>query len=187
MSNSNVSIANIALTYLSSSRIIDLSQNDENARKINAIFSPTRESMLSEHNWNFARTQATLSLLSDAPTVEDYAYAYQIPTDCLRVMRLDEDSDFIVVSDKIYSNASPCVIEYIKNETNPARFSPGFVRALAYRLAADIAYGVTQNATLATAMEAKAVTALKEAKWSDGQEGSGTRIITSSLITVRQE
>lgn len=187
MSNSNVSIANTALTYLASSRIIDLSQNDENARRINAIFNPTRESLLSEHNWNFARTQATMGLLDETPTVADYAYVYQIPSDCLRVIRMDGDQDFIVVSDNIYTNASPGVIEYISNETNPARFSPGFVRAFAYRLAADIAYGVTQNATLATAMETKAVTALKEAKWSDSQEGSGIRIIPSSLITVRQE
>jgi hypothetical protein len=64
-------------------------------------------------------------------------------------------------------------------------FSAGFVRALATRLAADLAFGITQNATLTQAMEAKATQAIKEAKWNDAQEGDGTQVKSGDLLEYR--
>jgi hypothetical protein len=41
---------------------------------------------------------------------------------------------------------------------------------------------MTQNATLASNMDALAQRDLREAKWSDGQEGIGLRVIRGSMV-----
>lgn len=187
MSTSKVAIANLALTMLSTSRILDFEEEEENARKIKSIYDHVRDSLLAEHNWNFARAQANLAQLDETPTVEDYVYAFQLPNDCIRVIRVENDYDFMIISNKLYSNNTPAHIEYIKQETDPTKYSKGFIRAFATRLAADLAYGVTTNATLAQFLESKAQKELTTAKQSDAQEGTGTRLIHSQLITARQE
>jgi hypothetical protein len=187
MSTSNVSIANRALTLLSANRILGFDEASEEARKMNAIFEDTRDALLSEHNWNFAIAERTLALLSDAPLLNEYVYAYQLPSDCLRVIRMVDDEEFKREGNKLYTNSNDPRIEYIKRETDPTKFSKGFVKAFASRLAADLCFGITQNATFATNMDAVATRDLKEAKWSDAQEGQGTNVIQGEFIIARQK
>lgn len=184
MAVSNISIANLALTMLSTQRISSFSENTENARKVNAIFDMTRDASLAEHNWNFARAEATLALLSET-TDTDWGYIFQLPVNCLRVISLVGDYPFAIFENKLYTNLDSAVIEYQKKLTDPTLFSAGFVRALATRLAADLAFGITQNATLAQSMEAKANQAIKEAKWNDAQEGEGTQVKSGDLLEYR--
>lgn len=185
MSVSNISIANLALTFLSTARIASLTEDSENARKVNAIFEMTRDSMLGEHNWNFARGEASLALTTITPTTGDWTNVFQLPTDCLRVIRMEYDKEFRIYEDKLYTNVDECVIEYQKKITDPTIFSVMFVRAFALRIAADLAFGITQNASLAEGMEKKADRALKEAKWADAQEGKGTLVRSGSLLQSR--
>jgi len=182
MSTNNVSIANRALTLLSVDRIQALNDTSEQARKINAIFDSTRDGLLSEHNWNFAMKERALSLLTDEPVLDAWDYIYQLPNDCLRVVNIEGDYDFAIYSNKLYTNTDDARITYVSRETDPTKFSAGFIKAFASRLAADVAFGMTQNATLASNMDALAQRDLREAKWSDGQEGIGLRVIRGSMV-----
>jgi hypothetical protein len=179
---SNVSICNRAFTLLSVDRITALNDTSEQARKINAIFDDTRDAMLEEHNWNFAIKERTLSLLSETPVMDAWSLVYQLPSDCIRVIRLEGDYAYAIYGRKLYTNSDDPRIEYLSKETDPTKFSKGFVKALASRLAADLAFGMTQNATMAQQMDAVAVRDLKEAKWSDSQEGQGITIIRGSMV-----
>jgi hypothetical protein len=183
MSISNVSIANRALTLLSVDRVQSLTdESSEQARKVNAVFTDTRDALLEEHNWNFARKERTLSLLADGPLLDGYSYAYQLPSDCIRVIRMNNEELFAVYGKAIYTNSNDPRVEYISLVSDPTKFSKGFIKALASRLAADLAFGFTQNATLATNMDAVAQRDLREAKWSDAQEGQSINIIRGSMI-----
>jgi hypothetical protein len=178
----SIEICNMALTMLATSRITTLEDANENARKLNIVYQPTKEALLSEHNWNFAIVQDTLSEASGYPVIGIYAYHFSLPYDCIRVIRVEDDEPFVVLNGKVLTNSETCVIEYISN-ADEGDFSPGFSRALAFRLAADLAFGVTQNATLAQGMELKAQQALKEAKWTDAQEGGGSAGVIRTNIT----
>ena len=182
MATTNVEIANRALTLLSVDRIQALNDTSEQARKINAIFDSTRDSLLSEHNWNFAMKERQLSLLSDSPIMDAWSFVYQLPSDCLRVVSIEGDYQFAILSNKLYTNTDDARILYVSRETDPNRFSAGFVKAFASRLAADLAFGFTQNATMAQNMDAVAVRDLKEAKWSDSQEGKGIKVVRGSMV-----
>jgi hypothetical protein len=182
MATSNTDIQNRALTLLSADRIQTDNNTSEQARKMNAIYDSTRDAMLSEHNWNFAMKERQLSLLSDEPIKDDWDYVYQLPSDCLRVLNIEGDYQFAIYSNKLYTNTDDVRILYVSRETDPNRFSAGFIKALAARLAADLAFGITQNATIATNMDAVAIRDLKEAKWSDSQEGKGIKVIRGSMV-----
>lgn len=182
MATSNTDIQNRALTLLSADRIQTDNNTSEQARKMNAIYDSTRDALLSEHNWNFALKERQLSLLSDAPILDAWDFIYQLPSDCLRVVNIEGDYEFAVYSNKLYTNTDDARITYVSRETDPNKFSSGFVKALASRLAADLAFGITQNATMASNMDAIAVRDLKEAKWSDGQEGKGIKVVRGSMV-----
>jgi len=182
----DVSICNLALTQLSTARITSLDENSENARKCKAIYEMVRDSLLADHNWNFARAEKELALIDETPVSEDWAYIFQLPVDCLRVMRMEEDEQFAIFGDRLYTNSDEAKIEYIKRETNPVKYSPMFVKALAARIASDLSYGITKSATLAQVAEQRAIMSLKEAKWTDAQEGINTLPITGNFIRSRQ-
>lgn len=185
MAISNVAIANIALTMLSANRITSLTQDDESARRVNAIYEFERDALLYEHNWNFARKEVELSLLDEESVTGDWSYIYQLPTDCIRVIRMVYDNEFAIFDKKLHSNSDLAKIEYIYRVVDEEKFSAGFVKAFASRLAMELSYGITNSATVANMMKERYVVALNEAKWSDSQEGSGTRVITGSFIENR--
>ena len=171
---------------LSSSRIESLSQNNENARKCNAVYTFIRDDLLSHHNWNFSRKEASLARLDETPVTSDWAYIYQLPTDCIRVIKQEDNYPFAIFEDKLYNNDSSSKIQYASLVTDPVQFPQYFAYALSTRIAATLAYGITQNATLAEGMLKVASSAIKEAMWTDSQEGDGVSVIQGSFLTSRQ-
>lgn len=186
MAASNVSICNLALTYLSTARIASLTEDSENARKCNAIFEEERDALLEEHNWNFALAEASLAETDTDPTMSDkWTNSFQLPVDCLRVVRTEYDYKYAVYGRLLYCNASSIKIEYIKQVTDPTVFSKYFIKALASRIASILAYGITQNATLADSAERRMEKAVKDAKANDAQEGVGGYLQSGSLLDER--
>jgi hypothetical protein len=159
---SDVQIANSALTKLGAARITALTDNTKEAREINAIYELRRNRLLRAFNWSFAMTRTTLSALADAPSW-GYSYKYQMPSDCLRVVQIDDywvipsTSDFIGGPDtepytiegrEIHTDISaPLKIRYIKRITNPGTFDDCFVVVLAYDLAFEACEAITQSST----------------------------------------
>jgi len=186
MAVSDVSICNLALTMLSTGRISSLTEDSENARRCNAIYESTRDALLAEHNWNFARAERTASAsTNEVVLLDNWTEVHQIPNDCLRIIRVENDYPFSVYEDKIFSNVETLRIEYIKKITDPQKFSFGFVEALAAKIAAILAYGITRNASFASGIVQYAEDRLKIAKWNDAQEGIGTFIQSGSLLDER--
>ncbi len=185
-SQSEVSICNLAMTRLGTSRIESLSDNNENAIKCNAVYSFIRDNMIANHNWNFALKEAELSVLVETPELDDWAYKFQLPTDCLRVVRYEYDPEYRVVADTIYSNYGTCKIEYVAQITDPTKFPPFFATALGGEIASELAFGITQNAAAAKGAALKAKKEIADAKWSDSQEGLGINRVGSSFIDARK-
>lgn len=83
-------IVNLALAHLGQSKIVSLSDNTENARKANLIFTNCAKEVLRDAWWNFASTIVLLNLNNDQITnaVPGWNYVYDIPTDCLLVRKV---------------------------------------------------------------------------------------------------
>lgn len=175
---SNVEIANSALTKLGAARITTLSDNSKSAREINAVFELRRNHLLRSHNWSFAMERTTLPALTDTPAW-GYSYLYQLPTDCVRVVQVNDiwiipgladynsgpDSEpYKITGRRIETDfGAPLKLRYVKRVTDAGTFDDAFVEVLASDLAYQVCEALTQSNTKAEKARADLRQALLEA------------------------
>ena len=154
-----IEIANTALTLLGESRIMSLDDNVKAAREVKAIFDITRDSLLAGYNWSFAKTRAQLPALAATPAFE-YGYAYQIPSDCLRLTFIGDYyvgadmTDYRGAPTELYTiegrgiltdMSAPLNVKYIKRVTDSTQFGASYSMSLSAKLAALLAEPLTQS------------------------------------------
>jgi hypothetical protein len=197
---SNVQIANSALTKIGAARITALTDNVKAAREVNAIFELRRDYLLRTHNWSFAMTRASLPALSEAPAW-GYTTLYQLPTDCLRVVQVNDmwvvpgladytsgpDSEpYKITGRRIETDiGAPLKLRYIKRVTDPAQFDAAFVEVFASDLADQVCEALTQSNTKREATRAVLRQSLLEAVRSNAIELPPEAIPDDSWILSR--
>jgi hypothetical protein len=158
---SEVEIVNFALTLLGESRIASMDDDVKPAREAKAVFTLTRDSLLSAYDWSFAKTRSQIPALSDAPAF-GYSLQYQLPSDCLRILfvgdhyagvdltdyRSAPTEEFELEDRKIITDmAAPLNLRYVKRVTDTAQFAPNFVTSFSAKLAEQLAEPLTQSDT----------------------------------------
>ena len=141
------------------------------------------------YNWYFDSTNSLLYVYStsDPDTAFDkviavipefeYQNAFELPTDCLRVVRMEnDDAIFIVEGTRLLTNETEAKVLYIAQITTESLFKPSFIMAFAQRLAAEIAIPVTNSAKIAESALSTYLIKLREAKSMDGQKGTAKEI-----------
>ncbi len=187
---SDVSICNMALISLGADTIASLTEDSENARKLNAVYDYLRDEELRSFPWNFAIRWATLAQLDETPT-NDFSYTYQLPRDplCLKVIRLKGDDqidyDYRIENGKLYTDLDGVTIEYIAQITDATTFDSNFVVSFSARLAAELAYAITGSAEVAKAKWEEYSFKMKRARSIDSQEGKPDKIDDSGWIDER--
>ena len=84
---SKVSICNLALSRIRASEVENVTtERSKSASACKIHYDPSRKSALRDHDWNFARKEITLALLTE--TYTGWTYAYQYPTDCLMIRKI---------------------------------------------------------------------------------------------------
>jgi hypothetical protein len=148
-----VELANMALGILVEAPIGSLDDDVKAARLLNLHYETTRQSELIKNPWVFAIFRSELDAETDAPTSDQYGYAYAVPDDALRVLPLTDDGEaggtripFKQEANLILTDyAGPRLVRYIGNVVDPAEFDPLFVEAFAARLAMKIAMPLTNK------------------------------------------
>ena len=187
MATSDVQIVNLALTGIGAARILSLDDDQETARKCKAVYELIRYEVLASYPWKFALKKRALALLATAPLF-GYTNAFQIPSDCLRIIATDIDpTKWSREGDTIVTDESSIMIQYIYRITDPTKFSAGFVAALSARLEAELAYPVSNNEKLAASkFEVYSKIKLPLAKSLDAQEnGDGATMNSDSFLDAR--
>jgi hypothetical protein len=163
---SEVDICNLALSHLGDDATvasIDPPEGSAQAEHCARFYPVARNALLELHTWNFATRRATLALLDDEGT--QWTYTYEQPSDALRVLsvlHVDAPDDlavpafptagravytpqpFVCESDAlgrkiIYTNQEDAMVRYTAFVTDTTKFSPLFVTALTWKLAAMLA------------------------------------------------
>lgn len=183
-------IINMALIQNGAEPLLSLTQDTINQRRANGIYNEVRDTVLAGHPWNRCTKRAQLSLLSETPAY-GYTYMFQLPTDCLRVLRSDADLGekrcWVVEDDKLLTDEGTIAIQYIFRNENVAHYSPGLVIALSARLEAELCYAITAKPDLARAkFEIYEDVKLPEAKGMDAQEGTAEVLDDNDLHNSRR-
>jgi len=175
------------MTVLGADRITSLSDATENARRLTAIYDDCLEDVLRAHPWNFAITRTSLAVLASTPAFE-YDYEFQLPSGCLRVIEVSDGSSPItaykIEGRKLLLNYDTVYIKYISNVTDPNQYTSQFIFVLSSRLAAELAYAITNNKATAELMVQLYLDRLQKCKETDAQESDSVNIINQDLWTI---
>lgn len=183
--NSEVSICNKALRYLGAPEILSLDQSSREADLCSRHYADTRDELLESYHWNFATSLQSLARMTETPLF-NYAYAYRLPTDALRVRTLRNGAPFMLVSGGIvYTDARPAEAVLTVRVTDPASFPALFVEALARRLASALALPLMGNTRLEQIMLQRFADALDLARLADAAEEDEDIESCSSWLEVR--
>jgi hypothetical protein len=84
---SAVEICNMALSHIRAGSINSLAENSVQAQQCRLLYPTCRNMVLENAPWGFARSIRELALLSSVK-IFNYAYAYQYPSDAMRINKL---------------------------------------------------------------------------------------------------
>ncbi len=172
MAESAVQICNNALIKLGANTITSLSDDTKPARLCNKIYTVLRDDLLRSHPWNFAIGRSSLAQLVDAPAF-GFSFQYQLPSDSLRVLRLnDSHTPYRIEGRKLLTDSNTVNLIYIKQVTDEAQFDSNYSNILALRIAAQLAYVITNSVRLSESLKQEYRLELNRAKMHDAQEDS---------------
>ena len=189
---STVDICNSALNLLGASTISALTDDSKNARLCNQRYDSVRNRVFRSHAWNCLHKRVELAQNSTAPVIE-YTYAYALPSDCLRVLKVHNGTtdsiasaiDYKLEGRNIVTDEGTVFIIYIALDTDPNNYDTYLQESISHQLAADLAYAVTNNATLAEKYMTRADERLREARFIDATENSLGTIESSEFTDAR--
>jgi len=197
---SEIQIINLGLGMLGADRITGRSDESKGAREMDACFDHVRDAELRAHNWRFSLTRAELSALSSTPAFQ-YAYEYQLPTDCLKVIQVGEyycqsttdfrsgdEAPFIIEGRKLLTDiTAPLRIRYVRKMTadDAQQFDAAFVLLLAARVADFTCEAITGSTSKREALMASAKKYLDDASRADAIETAPGTLADDSWLMAR--
>jgi len=181
---SRVQVCNMSLGLIGAEPITSLTADTETSRKCNLYLDQTIEEVLRAYPWNCAIKLATLAQLDETPAMK-YDYAYSLPADCLRALWGEySDIKFKITGAKLLCNESSMSLEYISligvNEMDSLCRA-----AVIVKLAAYLAFAVTNSSTMQDKMENLYEKALLKAAIADAQEGTPDDIDVEDFLNAR--
>lgn len=183
MAGSEVEIAKRALDLLGAQPITALDDGSVAGRLCARNYAPARDAVLRDYPWNDAQARAVLAA-DVQPPAWGFAFAYTLPTDCLRVIEIEGElrhgGRWRVEGGKLLTDtAGPLRIRYTRRLTDPAAIGPLLADAIAARLAAHIAFPITNSASQAEQMRVLAEQMIRRARHIDAIEQSQDEQVTA--------
>ena len=187
-----VDMCNSALNLLGASTISALTDDSKNARLCNQRYEPVRDRVFRSHAWNCLHKRVQLAQNSTAPVIE-YTYAYALPSDCLRVLKVHNGTtdsiqsaiDYKLEGKNIVTDEGTVYLIYIALDTDPNNYDSYLQESISHQLAADLCYAITNNATLANNYMVRADERLREARFIDATENSLGTIESNEFTDAR--
>ncbi len=169
--SSDVDICNRALIRAGAKgKISSLAEDTPNAVLCSLLYEPNRKNLLRKHFWNFALVLVSLPQLVDVPVFE-YTYAYQLPSDCLRLVKLFEFvSPWKIIGRQLHSDDNTIDLVYVSDFTDAAQFDVMFEEALVLKIAYEICLKLNENDNRANILKQEFERTVREARQIDGME-----------------
>ena len=180
---SDIDISSNALQMIGATSINSFTDPGSGAKVASALYETILEAMLTTNYWRFTVKQQSLNRLSSTP-LNGYQYAFQIPTDSLKIERVDPRSGYKIFEDKLYSNHTEIAVDYVYRPSTSS-FPAYFVLALTYKLAAEFALAVRDSDKINALYERKHLAALADGFAADAQQYPQTPILDQPFTDVR--
>jgi hypothetical protein len=186
-------ICNLALDYLDEAPLTSIDDTGAVGRWFQRNFWPMAWSLMRKHPWNFALARASLAA-SALPPLFGWPNAYDLPSDCLRVLPLTTDGTengrpvpFKVEGAQILTRQeAPLKLRYIRRIDNPGLFDGQFCDALAAALAQKAAHFITGKQSYSQAVGQIFASLINDAQSIDALEGTPDDPIDDFWLDARR-
>ncbi len=121
--------------------------------------------------WSFAKTQAQLSASATTPLF-DYDYQYAIPSDCLRVLKVEAGKWEVQGTNILCNDAGPINVLYLQQNTDESSWDARFAEALSWRMAIELALALVQSQPMRTLAENSYKDAIAQARAMDSSQNT---------------
>ena len=145
---STVQLFNTALARLGGEQLdrrISPQEGDTLGALCENLFPHVLDLTLGAHAWSFAQRRASLALVQSVDDDAAFPYAYALPSDCVRALRLEgfgglnRSPAYIIEGDTLRATVSGASLLYVRRITDPRRWPAAFADALAWSMAAELA------------------------------------------------
>lgn len=164
-----IDICNSALIKLGQDTISSFTEDSKSARALKVQYPLIRDKLLQDHYWNFAIKTVSLAQL---PTQDlgSRGTKFALPSDYHQAIKLLSNKFYKIESGELITDQSTANLKYVWKNNDVSTYTPLFKEALAYALAHDLAYSMTQSQGTLDRMEKKAEEAKLNAAAVDAQE-----------------
>lgn len=198
--SSVVFICNLALANIGKESIASINEASAEARACKQFYDIVLDTALQSYPWRWAGKTLSMAAITNAKP-NRWLYAYQRPSDCLKIRRVVDESmadympygegikagghDYDVEGQTIFCDLSPAYLQYTQRITDPVALPPMFIDALGMALSARIAYPITRDLKIRADAVTLATQAMEAAKSADANEVRDTSDWPSEGIEAR--
>lgn len=197
---SDIEIANRAITKLGGARIGSFDDGTTESRAISSMFVITRKALLRRALWSFAKRRISLPAVVVTTQDWDFQYQYNLPSDFIRLIqvnnfseptgfssgRTQDDSPYQLEGNRIFTDYQPPLkVRYIGDVEDPTKFDSCFVEAFACQLAFESCETITQSNTKKAALAQEVKMWMVEAMKINQIEAPAEEIHDSSWLLSR--
>lgn len=194
---SKIKIYNLSLGHLGMQKIFSTDTEDPRMKACELYYPEALEDTYAEYAWGFANVIEQFAIVSATVVGWDYVYAY--PPKAARVNNVfseenseykeekDFDKVFLPSQNKtvIVSNEQAAYQEYTYKVEDTTIFTPKFVMALSFKLAALMAQTLTTDPNIAGAMQQNSLSIIDEARRLDSKEKPKRTKQTNEIVQSR--
>ena len=146
MAFSKTEICNLALGRIGASTIMEFDGTEKNARVCKNAYELVVKEASRSGEWACLKKRVVLAKLATDPAFE-WDYQYQLPVDCLAVVRLNgldgaNEDEFDIEGTALLTDADTANIVYVSYQPEPAKWDALFTSAVVALLASRIATSI---------------------------------------------
>lgn len=162
MKTNKIRICNMALALTGAEMISETEEPSKEAKACKIFYENAKNKLLSKYDWPFASKRASLARLK---TCKDGINRFRLPADILVPREVENSSsgDWSVEGNDLITPLEKAVLRYTADISETGLFTPNFIDALAYCLAADMAVFLTDSPEAAQTFASMGEKKLKEA------------------------
>lgn len=179
-----IEICNRALSLIGVEPIASFSEDSKAARVLANSYPLIRDDLLQDHYWNFAIKTVALAQLPDQD-LGSRGIRYALPQDYEQAIKLLSNTFYKIESGVLITKDGLPLLKYVWKNTDTSTYTSLFKKALAWAIAADIAYLMVQSNSLSERTLERARKVKLDAASVDAQEDFIDNVHSDDFIEGR--
>ncbi|MDR0484456.1 MAG: hypothetical protein LBH40_04200 [Alphaproteobacteria bacterium] len=170
---SDIKVCNRALSFLKLNHINSLEETTAEAIQCKFLYDMVKAEVLSSNIWKVCLKTIVLSNFynKDSLKKNSYQYEFALPSDCLRILNVDNNSDYLRQGNTLYANSSSVQLTYLAN-IDVENLPLNLVYLIVLKLALELSFNFSVENTLQKELRELYEIELRKNSNLDAKEGS---------------